>query len=76
MHGPRDCLGQTLAMQDINITMVLTAREFEMWSEEEEWDRLHPTKGIKHANGERAYMTQSGGSHPADGYPRRASLRS
>lgn len=74
-HGPRNCLGQTLAMHDVKITLVLTAREFEICNAFDEWDSLHPTKKIKHVNGERAYQTQSGGAHPADGYPCRISFR-
>ncbi|KAK8116329.1 cytochrome P450 71B25 [Apiospora sp. TS-2023a] len=74
-HGPRNCLGQTLAMLDIKITLALTAREFEVCHAFEEWDRLHPTSKIKHVNGQRAYQTQAGGAHPADGYPCRVSMR-
>lgn len=74
-HGPRNCIGQTLAMHDIKITLVLTAREFYIRSAYDEWDGLHPTKKIKHVNGERAYLTQLGGSHPADGFPCRVSFR-
>lgn len=74
-HGPRNCFGQTLAMHDVKITLVLTAREFEIRNAFDEWDSLHPTKKIKHVNGERAYQTQSGGAHPADGYPCRISSR-
>lgn len=74
-QGPRDCLGQTLAMHDVKITLALTAREFEIRNAFAEWDKLHPTNKIKHINGERAYQTQSGGAHPADGYPCRISLR-
>ncbi|KAI0008223.1 cytochrome protein [Xylariaceae sp. FL0662B] len=74
-HGPRNCLGQTLAMQDVKITLILTVREFEIRHGFDEWDGLHPTSKIKHVNGERAYQTQSGGAHPADGDPCRISLR-
>lgn len=74
-HGPRNCLGQTLAMQDVKITLALTVREFDICNAFDEWDRLHPTTKVKHVNGERAYQTQSGGAHPADGYPCRISLR-
>ncbi|KAI0479830.1 cytochrome protein [Xylaria cf. heliscus] len=74
-HGPRNCLGQTLAMQDVKITLALTVREFEIHNAFGEWDRLHSTTKVKQVNGERAYQTQSGGAHPADGYPCRISLR-
>ncbi|KAI1198749.1 cytochrome protein [Nemania serpens] len=74
-HGPRNCLGQTLAMLDIKITLVLTAREFDIRHAFDEWDQVNPTSSVKHVNGERAYQTQSGGAHPADGYPCRISVR-
>ncbi|KAI1410545.1 cytochrome protein [Hypoxylon sp. FL1857] len=74
-HGPRNCLGQTLAMLDVKITLALTVREFDIKHAYDEWDRLHPTSKVKSVNGERAYQTQSGGAHPADGYPCRISLR-
>ncbi|KAF3069067.1 hypothetical protein GL218_08063 [Daldinia childiae] len=74
-YGPRNCLGQTLAMLDVKITLALTVREFEIKHAYDEWDRLHPTSKVKSVNSERAYQTQSGGAHPADGYPCRISLR-
>lgn len=77
-HGPRNCLGQTLAMLDIKITLALTVREFDVASAYDEWDSLHPkeTKGkIKRVNGERAYQMQTGGAHPADGFPCRVRFR-
>ncbi|KAI1442336.1 cytochrome protein [Annulohypoxylon stygium] len=74
-HGARNCLGQTLAMLDVKITLALTVREFHITHAYDEWDRLHPTTKVKSVNGERAYQTQSGGAHPADGYPCRVSLR-
>jgi cytochrome P450 len=73
-QGPRNCLGQTLAMLDVKITLALTVREFDVQHAYKEWDCLHPKGKIKHVNGERAYQTQSGGAHPADGFPCRISL--
>ncbi|KAM7195834.1 Cytochrome P450 [Rhypophila sp. PSN 637] len=85
-HGPRDCIGQTLAMLDLKVTLVITytgnslptVREFDVQSAYDEWDLLHDKKirgEIKHANGERAYQIQSGGVHPADGFPCRVRVR-
>lgn len=74
-HGPRNCLGQTLAVLDLKITLVLTVREFEISNAYGEWDRLHRPAGIKTVNGERAYQMQTGGAHPADGFPCRVRLR-
>lgn len=73
--GPRNCVGQTLVTLDVRVVLVMTVREFDIRDAYEEWDRLHPTKDIKTVRGERAYLVPSGGSHPADGFPCRVSLR-
>lgn len=74
-HGPRNCVGQTLAMLDMHITLVLVVREFEVRHAYDEWDAMHPKKSVKSVNGERAYQTMTAGSHPADGFPCRVTLR-
>ncbi|THC88668.1 hypothetical protein EYZ11_011886 [Aspergillus tanneri] len=74
-HGPRDCIGQALALLDIKITLVLALREFDFQDQYAEWDRQHPRPGPKTVFGERAYQIPRGGSHPADGLPCRVSLR-
>ncbi|KAE8414445.1 putative N-alkane-inducible cytochrome P450 [Aspergillus pseudocaelatus] len=74
-HGPRDCIGQALALLDIKITLVLTLREFDFQDQYAQWDREHPRPGPKTVFGERAYQIPQGGSHPADGLPCRVSLR-
>ncbi|KAK0717538.1 hypothetical protein B0T26DRAFT_871986 [Lasiosphaeria miniovina] len=74
-HGPCNCLGQTLALLDVKITLVLAAREFDVRHAYDEWDALHPAAGVEHVNGERAYQTMAGGGHPVDGYPCRVSVR-
>ncbi|KAM7214740.1 Cytochrome P450 [Rhypophila decipiens] len=77
-HGPRDCIGQTLAKLDLKVTLVMTVREFDVQSAYDEWDLLHAKEiksKIKHVNGEQAYQIQSGGIHPADGFPCRVSMR-
>ena len=67
--GPRDCIGQSLAMLDIKITLALTLREFDFQDQYAEWDRLYPSKGLKTVFSERAYQVAQGASHPADGMP-------
>jgi Cytochrome P450 len=73
--GPRNCVGQTLVTLNIRIVLVMTIRRFDVRDAYNEWDRLHPSKGIKRVNGERAYQISSGGAHPADGFPCKVSLR-
>ncbi|KAK0637868.1 putative sterigmatocystin biosynthesis P450 monooxygenase stcS [Lasiodiplodia hormozganensis] len=69
--GPRNCIGQTLAMSEMKIVLAMTAREFDFRDAYEEWDGLHPSKHIKTALGDRAYQVEGGGggSHAANRYP-------
>ncbi|KAJ5658226.1 uncharacterized protein N7484_001875 [Penicillium longicatenatum] len=73
--GPRDCIGQPLAMLDIKITLVLTLREFDFQDQYAEWDRLNPNAGLKTVFGERAYQVSQGASHPVNGMPCRVFQR-
>lgn len=75
-YGPRNCVGQTLVVQDIKTVLAMTLREFDIRPAYEEYDKLHPTKELKIALGERAYQISSGAAHPADGFPCRVALRS
>ena len=72
--GPRNCIGQELAMLELKIVLILTAREFKISSVYEEWDRLHPSEGPKTVDGERAYQILAGAAHPSDGLPCRVRL--
>ena len=72
--GTRTCIGQELAMMEMKMILVMTARELNVECGFEEWDRLHPRKGIKEVRGERAYQMILGSAHPADGYPCKVSL--
>jgi cytochrome P450 len=47
--GTRNCIGQTLVMQDIKTVLAMTPREFEICNAYDEWDRFHPRKGLKTA---------------------------
>jgi sterigmatocystin biosynthesis cytochrome P450 monooxygenase len=72
--GPRHCIGQELAMLELKIILIMTTREFEIVTVYEEWDALHPSKGPKDVDGDRAYQVLSGSAHPCDGLPCRVSL--
>ena len=72
--GPRNCIGQELAMLELKLVLVMTAREFKITSAYDEWDRMHPSKGPKTVNGERAYQILAGSAHPCDGFPCRVSF--
>ena len=72
--GPRNCIGQELAMLELKMVLAMTAREFEITSAWDEWDRLHPRKGPKKVDGDRAYQIHSATAHPSDGLPCRVTL--
>ena len=72
--GPRNCIGQELAMMELKIVLIMTLREFEIRSVYDEWDQLHPTKGPKTVNGDRAYQILAGSAHPNGGLPCRVRL--
>lgn len=81
-HGPRSCIGQSLALLELKIALVLTAREVNVVPAYEEWDKLHPKKGtggkaglVKTVDGNRVYQAEKGAAHPADGFPVRVELR-
>ncbi|TIC96007.1 P450 monooxygenase AflN [Colletotrichum higginsianum] len=75
--GPRNCIGQTLAMLELRIALAMTVREFSLTPAYDEWDELHPKTGINTVNGNRAYQAikGGGGAHPADGFPVKLALR-
>ena len=70
--GPRNCIGQELAMLEMKAAIVMTVREFDVKTVYEEWDTLYPRKGPKTVAGERAYQAISGG--PSDGLPCRVEI--
>jgi cytochrome P450 len=74
-YGTHNCIGQSLVMLDVKVTLVMTLREFDIRDAYAEWDHLHPVKGIKTVDGERAYQISAGSSHPADGFPCHVSIR-
>ncbi|KAL4908430.1 hypothetical protein BDW74DRAFT_188459 [Aspergillus multicolor] len=73
-HGPRDCIGQTLALVDIRTTLVMTVREFDFHDQYAEWDKRNPDHGLNTVFGERAYMVQAGSGRPAQRMPCKVTL--
>jgi cytochrome P450 len=75
--GTRACIGQTLAQLELKVALVMTARMFDITPAYEGWDKLHPRKGIKTVDGNRAYQAEmgGGGAHPVDGFPVKITLR-
>ena len=72
--GPRNCIGQELALLEMKLVLVLAIRQFHFSMPYDEWDQLHPKTTPRHVAGERAYQAVNGG--PSDGMPCRVRLRS
>ncbi|MCJ1282012.1 hypothetical protein MMC26_001335 [Xylographa opegraphella] len=68
-RGPRNCVGQELALVEIKVMLALTIREFDIVDAYDEWDSQKGNPKGMNVNGERAYMIIRGGGHPADFYP-------
>jgi cytochrome P450 len=69
-RGPRNCIGQVLALTEIKLILVLTTREFDINDAYAEFDMVKGNTRNMKVNGNRAYMVRiGGGGHPADGYP-------
>ncbi|KAH7029272.1 vera protein [Microdochium trichocladiopsis] len=69
--GPRNCIGMELALMELRLVSVLTARVFDIEEDWEEWDRSRgeeATPDHKFAGG-RLYGTGRGTVHPKDGMP-------
>ena len=71
--GPRNCIGQELALLEMKLVLALVIRQFDFSMPYEEWDQLHPRKGPKHVAGERAYQAANGS--PSEEMPCRVRLR-
>ena len=58
--GPRNCIGQELAMIEMKVVMIMTLRRFDLSSVYEEWDRVNLCTDPRTVNGERAYQAGDG----------------
>lgn len=68
-RGPRNCIGQEVALTEIKVMLALTLREFDFMDAYDEFDRMKGNPKGWNVNGQRAYMMRRGGGHPADFYP-------
>ncbi|KAK0120469.1 hypothetical protein ONS96_010683 [Cadophora gregata f. sp. sojae] len=80
--GPRNCIGQELAVLEMKIIMVMTLREFDISSEYEEWDRMMGREkpgemldGKRGMFGMRAYQEMKATAKPSDDMPVRVKRR-
>ena len=71
--GPRNCIGQELALLEVRIVLALTVRRFEVRNAYEEWDRVNPGKRGE-VHGQRGYQVLLGSAHPQAGFPCRVRM--
>ena len=87
--GPRNCIGQNLALLELRLTLVMTVRTFSITPAYEEWDAIKKKSLLRSClesigmlskqdsptvDGDRAYPIERGGAHPKDLYPCRVGL--
>ncbi|MCJ1360576.1 MAG: hypothetical protein MMC33_010584 [Icmadophila ericetorum] len=73
--GPRNCIGQELAMLELRLTLVLAIRKFDFDPRFEEWEQKNGVKSPRMVNGELGYQILEGTNRPRNGFPCRVSLR-
>lgn len=89
--GPRNCIGQMLAMNELRVLLIMTVRKFVISPAYEDFDKIQADRagisqrlarvlGLGHKrprryHGERAYQTEKAGSHPSEAYPCYVSMR-
>lgn len=66
-HGPRNCIGQELAMIEMKVIMVMTVRSFNIELAYTESDRAKGIKGVTTVYGERGYQIDR--AQPSDDLP-------
>ena len=71
-YGPRNCIGQELAIIEMKIVVVMALQTFDFEAAYKELDRLAPIKGRSTVNGERAYQVQL--AQPSGDFPCRVKL--
>ncbi|RJE23812.1 Cytochrome P450 [Aspergillus sclerotialis] len=74
-RGPRNCIGQELAMIEIQLVMALTLRQFDFKAAFDEWDDRGQSGPIKQAFGDEAYQVFSATAKPKGGMPMRVFKR-
>ncbi|KAL4789185.1 cytochrome P450 [Aspergillus venezuelensis] len=73
--GPRNCIGQELAMIEIQLVMALTLRRFDFRAAFDEWVDGGASGPIKQAFGDEAYQVFSATAKPRGGMPMRVFKR-
>ncbi|KAK1690193.1 vera protein [Colletotrichum godetiae] len=75
-RGPRDCIGQEIALVEIKLVAALIMRKYDIEEAWDEWDALQGPKAKKDmVRGQRLYVAGDGIGHPKEGMPVRVRLR-
>ncbi|KAI5920544.1 vera protein [Camillea tinctor] len=76
-YGPRNCIGMELALTELKLVAVLTARTLDFEEAWGEWDALRGSKATPAytVDGQRLYQVGTGTVHPKDGMPVHVRLR-
>ena len=67
--GPRNCIGQELALLELKLVMVMTLREFNITASYDMEDQDRRGEKPRTVNGERAYPVLKGTTRPVEGFP-------
>lgn len=75
-RGPRNCIGQELAIIEIKMILALTVRELDVSGAYADWDNAYRRgqTNVNSVDGERAYQIHLGAGHPSDGFPCKVTL--
>lgn len=80
VHGPRNCIGQELAMVELKLVLVLVARRFDVECAWDKWDAAQAKVGISQEKwayeGDRLYPYGESTAHCKDNMPVHVRLRS
>ncbi|KAI9799980.1 MAG: hypothetical protein M1833_003509 [Piccolia ochrophora] len=86
-RGPRNCIGQELAVLEVKVVMVLTLRAFDVWADYDADESADADKGVdaakkgpkkdvvREVDGDRAYQALIATAKPAEGMPARVKRR-
>ncbi|MCJ1308518.1 hypothetical protein MMC25_002171 [Agyrium rufum] len=69
--GPRNCIGQELALLEMKLILAMTVRQFRIEVDYEGWEKMLEEKGlakkgVRTVNGERMYQIQEGTAKPSE----------